>query len=327
MSIIDVKEKNKRKLLSKKNVHAVGIGRKNGDGDVCVVVSVTEKVPLKDLKRRDRVPKKLKGCITDVVERPPFRLLGRTDRVRPAVPGISLGHTSITAGTFGCLVENTDGTRLILSNNHVLAAVNKGVPGDSILQPGPADGGTEPDDMIGLLLNYVPIEVNDPVSECPIVGMIADILNGLARFVGSRQYVVAKQASEAVNLFDAALAMPTSPDEVSPNIMDIGIPAGWGSAAIGDHIKKSGRTTGLTDGVVEQVQATVQVQMDLGVIAVFEDQVISNIGSDGGDSGSAILNDNNEVVGLLFAGGGGSMVFNRIEHILSAYNVKIVNSV
>ncbi len=45
---------------------------------------------------------------TDVVEIGEVRLLTRTGRVRPAPPGVSIGHPKITAGTFGALVKDAD---------------------------------------------------------------------------------------------------------------------------------------------------------------------------------------------------------------------------
>lgn len=49
---------------------------------------------------------------------------------------------SITAGTLGAFVQPTGGGAVrLLSNNHVLAAVNHAAIGDVIVAPGPADGG------------------------------------------------------------------------------------------------------------------------------------------------------------------------------------------
>jgi len=328
MSLIDTKEQAKRKLLNKANVHSVGIGRKNGTGDLCVVVSVDQKVPLEELKRSDRVPKTLGNYKTDVVVKPKFRLYENTGRMRPAQPGLSIGHKDITAGTFGCVVEdNETGAWLILSNNHVLANVNQAEVGDEILQPGAHDGGTVPDDVIGTLEPFVPIVMgNATPATCPIAGMITDILNGMARFLGSKVYLSALEENEDTNLFDAALARPIDQSEISPEILELGVPTGYGITGVGEFVKKKGRTSDYSEGTVEQVNVTIQVQMDeYGLsYAVFEDQVLSDIHSEPGDSGSAILNANNEVVGLLFAGGDGTTAFCRIDHILSAYNVKIV---
>ena len=50
----------------------------------------------------------------------------------------------------------------LLSNNHVLADVNNGAPGDEVLQPGPADGGTIPKDTVANLTRFQPIALGGP---------------------------------------------------------------------------------------------------------------------------------------------------------------------
>src|SRR3546814_10205184 len=70
-----------------------------------------------------------------------------------------MGHAAITAGTLGGLVRDREtGAVVILSNNHVLANSNQGTAGDAILQPGPADGGTDPGDRIATLARFVAID-------------------------------------------------------------------------------------------------------------------------------------------------------------------------
>ena len=43
--------------------------------------------------------------------------------------------------------------------------------------------------------------------------------------------------------------------------------------------------------------------------------------SQGGDSGSAVLDDDDRLVGLLFAGSDSTTVINRIEHVFSALGI------
>jgi hypothetical protein len=61
-------------------------------------------------------------------------------RMRPCPGSFSVGHARVTAGMLGGNVRFGGSFGFILSNNHVLAAVNTGAVGDSILQPGVADG-------------------------------------------------------------------------------------------------------------------------------------------------------------------------------------------
>ena len=63
---------------------------------------------------------------------------------------------------------------------------------------------------------------------------------------------------------------------------------------------------------------TVDVQYGPGRVARFTDQLLAGPMSQGGDSGSAVLDNGNRLVGLLFAGSENSTVINRIEHVFSA---------
>ena len=71
------------------------------------------------------------------------------------------------------------------------------------------------------------------------------------------------------------------------------------------------------------MDADINVSYGLGKTAIFENQIISDIHSQGGDSGSAILNNNNQVVGLLFAGSDTITVRSPIQPILDTFEVEI----
>ncbi len=68
----DVKRHHEAELLRKPNVVAVGIGYRTRAGqrtdEVCIVVSVTRKVPASQLKRADLLPAAIEGIPIDVVE-------------------------------------------------------------------------------------------------------------------------------------------------------------------------------------------------------------------------------------------------------------------
>lgn len=181
---------------------------------------------------------------------------------------MSIGHRDITAGTLGCLVKK-NGEALILSNNHVLANSNDAVIGDAILQPGPHDGGRYPDDRIAALAGFVPISFVEQPSECLVANTLAAALNRLAAALGSdtRLRTMSIQATE--NLVDAAIARPLNAADVSAEIIGIGSIAGSAGGELGMAIKKSGRTTALTRGVIEQVDVAVNVQYGAGRIATF----------------------------------------------------------
>lgn len=308
-----------KKLLSKKNVVAVGIGFKQIAGKktdiLSIVCSVTKKVPLPELSKKDKVPEKIKGIRTDIVETGVIKALkSRTDRWRPAPGGVSIGHEKITAGTLGCLVKR-DGFIQILSNNHVLANSNNASIGDAILQPGKYDGGRLMD-RIATLSGFVPIEFSGVPDGCGISKMIVFCLNLLAKITASKSRLQSINIEQKENLVDAAIAEPLDINNVVKEIMGLGYINGLNILPkLGMKIQKSGRTTALTQGEILQLNVTVQVQYGEGKIALFTDQMLAGDMCDGGDSGSVVLDENNHLMGLLFAGSDTSTIINRISHV------------
>lgn len=323
---ISAKNEYMSQLLGKRNVVACGVGFKQREGkwtdELCVVVSVTKKLPKAQLTAEDIVPQKLGEVKTDVQEIGVVRALqGHQDKWRPAPGGVSVGHVAVTAGTIGCLVQREDEI-FILSNNHVLANSNNGQIGDAILQPGRYDGGTMAD-QIATLFEFVPIDFGLGPVECPWAKTTETVLNALAQATGSSHRVMAVRQTAGVNQVDAALGKPLSPDLVTKEILEIGVPKGVKETELGMAIQKSGRTTGLTHDRITQIDVTVQVNYD-GQIATFTGQLAAGPMSKGGDSGSAVLTEDGYVVGLLFAGSDTTTFFNPIQAVLSALNVQVV---
>jgi hypothetical protein len=314
-------------LLNKKNVVACGVGYKVTGGQLTdepsVVVSVSKKLPAAQLTASDMVPQSVGEVKTDVVETGLIRALqSTTDKWRPAPGGVSIGHIDITAGTLGCLV--TRGNELfILSNNHVLANSNKGKEGDPILQPGPYDGGTLAD-RIATLEAFVPINFGTAPPTCPLTTGLIKLFNDLAKVLGSDHRLQGYRIAAETNQVDAAMARPLSDDLVERRILNIGVPKGSREATLGIAIRKSGRTTELTTGQVLQIDATVQVSYGDAGVATFEDQFVAGAMSGGGDSGSAVLDQEDFVVGLLFAGSDSSTIINPIQFVLEQLNVAIL---
>jgi hypothetical protein len=322
-----VKRARVHELLSKHNVVGVGLGYKISQGvntgELSLIVSVTRKVDPSILAAEDLVPKALDGVRTDVVETGTLHAfqLGPRDRWRPVVPpGVSVGHYRITAGTFGCLVRRGE-EKFILSNNHVLAESNNGQEGDAILQPGAADGGTS-DDRIATLADYVPIDFGAAPPECSIAEWSAGLLNFVAGAFGSSHKLEAVKQTEGINRVDAALARPLSPDIVSNEILYIGAPTGAGTATLGTEVQKTGRTTGHTQDTITQIDATVSINYN-GPTAIFSGQLVAGAMSQPGDSGSAVLDMDGRVVGLLFAGSNTTTIINPIDEVFSALNVEV----
>jgi hypothetical protein len=310
--IAEVQDKRERELLCLDNVVGVAASLKvKGDKPIrkwALTVLVEKKPALADVPKASRIAPEIDGVPTDVVEVGKLEPLVFNARVRPALPGYSIGHHNITAGTFGCLVrdirrccckvekdcdcnrfrEECAGDYLILSNNHVLAASNLGKPGDLILQPGPFDGGVFPADGVATLERFEPI----------VFGM-----NGY-------------------NLVDAAVARPTYSRNVTSSIIGIVMPRGVDQAFVGSTVIKVGRTTQVTVGRVLAVNATVLVGGYPGGTAQFRHQILTTAMSAGGDSGSLLMDANLSAVGLLFAGSAQITIHNHIGNVETALGVR-----
>jgi len=319
-------------ILSLDNVVGVGQGYKEVGGrktnEECVVVLVESKVDAQNLTDGHIIPQSLEDKKTDVIEVGKVELLANDDKMRitklrPAQPGVSIGHYKITAGTFGAVVKDKKtGEPLILSNNHVLANITNGSDGraskgDPILQPGSYDGGNEQEDVIAYLERFIPI-YNDQPPACPLMSGFNQVLKGLGRLIGAPYEV---KRSSINNKVDCAVAKPKDPDLIDPEILGIGEVAGIAEPELKMLVKKSGRTSGLTSAKIKAVNATIKVQLSAEESAVFTDQIITEPFSKPGDSGSLVVNKDNEAVGLLFAGSDKSTICNKINNVLTALNI------
>ena len=112
-----------------RGILGIGFGVKRKKGKVvkehCIRVYVREKPQERDLPRKHRVPRKIDGYFTDVIEVRAFR--------PHQGPGDSLSNAAGTSGTFTCVVKDKDG-QYLLGSWHVLT--NKtGQDGDPVFMP------------------------------------------------------------------------------------------------------------------------------------------------------------------------------------------------
>lgn len=344
MSVYTAKARAVKSEIKKDGVVGVGIGYKKKDGEVVserptVVVLVEKKKPLDMISSQNLVADTIDGYKTDVMEVGHIRPIGYYGKERPAVPGISMGHYMITAGTFGCIVYKQDGFPYILSNNHVLANTNNAKFGDPIYQPGPIDGGGE-DDVIGYLEEWIPIGFgekppdppppNEP--ECPIADTYVRLGNAAAELLNRKtrikQYAPSVAGKQEVweNIVDCAIARPTNVANISNEIKNIGVPEGTETASLGLALQKTGRTTEHTFGTVQLINATIHVDYGGEEPGIFVDQIVTDDMSRGGDSGSLVLTRFNKLnaVGLLFAGSSIATIINPIEYVQSELGVSLV---
>jgi hypothetical protein len=325
--ILQAKQENKNSLINLPNVTGVGVGYKISDGvvtdELSVVCLVTNKTS--NLPNSAMIPAQIGGVVTDVIQVGEIVAFGNTGRHRPAPGGVSIGHFSITAGTLGVVVrDRTNGTRLILSNNHVLANSNDASLGDAILQPGPADGGQVGTDTIALLERFEPIAFISEPGTCSLASLFAGLGNLVAKVLSSSHRLEVVRQQQTTNLVDAAVARPVNDSDVLDDIIEIGPITGTMPATLGMSVRKSGRTTGFTTGEINAVDATIDVSYGTGRTARFEGQLVAGGMSQGGDSGSLVVDANsNNAVGLLFAGSTSTTIFSPIQDVLDIMNIEI----
>jgi len=126
-------------------------------------------------------------------------------------------------------------------------------------------------------------------------------------------------------LTDIAAATPKNLGDIEFNIVDIGGVKGKRLPSLGDQTQKSGRTTcHTTNGKVIDLDWSGSVVYARG-IAFFVDQILvegKNF-SAGGDSGSLILDTDNNASAWLFAGSETYTIGNKIDNIEKLLNIKL----
>lgn len=287
------------------NVVAYGIAEKQAGasrtGDLALTIYVKKKFSKSALDLPQVVPSSLEleglneQVPTDVREIGELRLEPLTAKIRPIFGGYSIGHLSNT-GSVGCLVieQGNDGKRLLLSNSHVLAASGTARVGDPIYQPGPSEQDTTMD-VVARLKWWQPFNF----------------------------------AAEFVNRVDAALAELVDDSWFDPTIFDIGKPKGMRAPVRGMRVQKTGRTTGHTWGEVFDVNARFALPYPrpdgMGSAEVrFRDQVFCTRYTASGDSGALVLDEDENAVGLHFAGSDSVSVFSPIQFVLDDLAVQLV---
>jgi Peptidase S7, Flavivirus NS3 serine protease len=316
-----VKATAEQDLLNLPNVTGVFTGRKVkggvDTGQVAIVVTVSEK---KDVPAKQAVPKEINGVPTDVIEEKiePMLVVSavRLEDIAPMVDtatyatlegGISLGPCRsfyleppevetagnyVFTGTLGCIVkDNKSSDMMMLSNFHVMCVDDTWATGDTMAQPSRVDTGSCPGDVVGSLKRAV---LNTGV-DCAVAT------------ISGRPY--------------------------SCEIVDIGDVKGTDTATVDMAVRKRGRTTELTHGTVAATDYTTSVDYGdgLGVVTltnqirIVNDAPQSAFFGKKGDSGSVVVDEDNNIVGLYFAGNttGTVGVANPIAGVLSALDISI----
>lgn len=296
-----VKERYVEKLKTYPNVTGVGVGYEIVAGRrtdrVSIRVYVRRKLPKTDLPPAAVLPDTIEGLPVDVIEdefrihqAPPITIDDHRRRHHFLVGGISIGNLVIGgSGTLGVSVfDNRTGQEMLLSNWHVLCALDTCQAGEPIIQPGTGGGD---------------------------VGTAGDVVAQLFR-------------SQLTDQVDAAIAQPLGQRPLFKEVLELGVVESSNRAVLGMIVRKSGRTTGLTPGTVSDVSADLDVGPYLdGSTHSFIDQIVIESDSGDislpGDSGSVWVDDANRVVGLNFAGSGPRAVANHIDAVLNALDINL----
>lgn len=284
------------------NIHAVGIGMLGGD--YCIQVFVADaRNELWNGSGAASLPNNYRGVPLTLIELPAAALLsdpalkrepstkypsGIRDYQEVIIGGISGANTNLTgqSGTIGYFCtrkSNLPGRKQVhmLSNSHVFVDLRKASvdEGDLILQPSPG----EPDSNrpIGSLVNFSAIKFQGDTNE--------------------------------PNHVDAAIARLWAPDQhkaVLPLIGSVKHYVPKMDIEIGEAARKFGRTTGYTEGRVLSIFFDIWVRYDrTGQSAYFKDQLLIEPALPAfqrfvakGDSGSLVVDENQNAIGLIFAG-------------------------
>lgn len=284
-------------FFNKANVQGIGLGYKVKNGfssfEKCIKVFVSKKILKEDILKEDLIPTTYKGIKTDVFESGFMIIESLTDKVRPVPGGYNIGPISTdNSGTFGCLVTDSK-YYYILSNNHILSYYGK-VPLDTlIVQPSTKILTPDPENAIATLSKFIPLQM-------------------------------ATTKSEPINYVDCAIAKITKRSQVYTQIAFIGRIKAITNATLGIDVQKVGSITELTYGKVTGLNVRCRIFGKKGEVCIFKNQVITTKMTEGGDSGSILLNMNMEAIGLGMSGSTTTTMFNPIKEVLSALNVQIV---
>ena len=292
---IRLKEKLEEEWKRKRNVNAVDVGLKYVDGKMTDQMAIRAYVDKKaDVPPQDVIPSTVEGIPTDVIEKREkfvLQLLEATAEEdtsataaagqiqSPLSGGMTIGPCRSIRdrriwGTLGAFAQKEDGQTYALSCFHVLCGDSDWKRGDQLTQ----------------------LSREGVCTEDAIVGTLADAcLRG--NFGQIEQDV------------DGALAEVTS-KEVAWEIPGIGLLTGTAEPKPGTRVRKMGAATGLTHRVIEGLNKTITVDFYDGIgevtftrsIRIVPDTSHSAKFSTKGDSGAVIVTEQNQIVGLLFAG-------------------------
>ncbi len=311
---IAIQAANEPALFATEGVKGVGIGVSGGSLSLLVLVDTTNNAA--------QLPPSLDGLPVNVqvVGSIHAGLCGASNpQIAYPLPvplGVSGGNAVLfggccASGTIGFKVrDNSIGTIGWISNNHVVGHGTDGCPstapiGTPEYQPGSVDTGCNPGQSVGTLARTIPINFTggDNLVDCGFV-----------------------QSSD-LDVSDIILNLGPQINNVVP-------------AFVGQSVQKNGRTSDCTEGTVTGINLTINVDYSETTpcattcgTATFTNQVEysptppSTTMSVPGDSGSPVVDADNNAVALNFAADGiGDGFGNPIGAVLAALNVSLAST-
>ena len=243
---------------------------------------------------------------------------------RPVPIGVSSGNEYLvefdgdlfcTVGTITARLIDNDGNIYAASNNHVYALEN----GLNVKD----DDGEDVDTIIGsAVLQQGRVDMS---AGCGTPEEIADSEIGTLTAFVPISFSGDNRVDAAIALSDTDLLGNATPSDGYGTPTSSTVP--MTDLFFRQTVLKYGRTTGFTSGNVDAINATVNITYDGGT-ARFVGQIIVK-GRDfllSGDSGSLLVTENNEPIGLLFAGsnrGPGYAMANQIDDVLSELSAEL----
>jgi hypothetical protein len=307
--VMAVQNKHTANLMTDKNIIGTATGLTE-DGRLAVLVFLKEGASNpKGIKSISSVPKNLDGVpviieVTGEIKAMAAHTAKQTPPIQLGTSGgwrYDLANGYCCGGTIGSLITK-NGLQYVLSNYHVFWAdiVSGGnsriaVAGDPVIQPGLIDVSCNAANA----QNVATLSGSGSLPGANVDAGYAQVITGMVRTDGA--------------------------------ILEIGtISATTIAASVGQLVKKSGRTSGLTRSSVSGLNATISIAYEnecaggAAFTKTFTGQiVIKNKASKflkSGDSGSLMVQDvttNPKAIGLLYAGSTSTAIANPIASVLS----------
>ena len=284
------------------SIHAIGIGKLEQSDDYCIQIFID------DEKTQDPVvtalPNGYRGVFLELIVMPRAGFLAEATLSSPPkseqlahgiretqqviIGGISGANTNLTgeSGTIGYFCTRKSKLPRVkeiylLSNSHVFADLRKAKvdDGDLIMQPSP--GERESNRPIASLVNFSVLKFDTDIN--------------------------------SPNYIDAAIAKLWTRQAHQPLIPLVGAVKGYvkkKDIEIGEAARKFGRTSGYTEGHIYSIYLDIWIQYArTGKSAFFQDQFLIEPALPDftrfvakGDSGSLVVDANQNAIGLLFGG-------------------------